>query len=369
MIQFPFIVMGVLGAISLGLVAELLSDDDDQTDEPADDQDDDPTETHLSDTNSGVVKLGDDRDILPVASGFAGHVDAGAGDDAITVQGGSAQEWTPITTGWPDVSSAMMTGPGNTWFEGPHSTAGVDTQPGLTVVTAGAGDDSVAATGDSLWIEGGDGADHIDASGMSGGVIIAGSGDTIIGSGIEGHELAIFGRGDDIVVRGGDHADHIRLRGDSTIDGGAGADTLVTGDGGTAEGGAGDDRIIGNFGTYDSVSTAQDRFDWHVGTGNDLLLGGDGNDMISFDNADTIAGGDGADQLVGFVDGTNGAALIEDFQKGSDQLTINLPGTLPDDFGNFSVDEMEGHDHRSGPRGGADRCDRPCRRLRAQPDG
>ncbi|MGZ0163791.1 MAG: hypothetical protein ACKVII_07730 [Planctomycetales bacterium] len=183
-------------------------------------------------------------------------------------------------------------------------------------------------------INGGDGQDTIDVSGVTDGFIgftidggndadaislplapvaatgtsinansaFGGSGDDTITGGL-GDELIDGGEGSDSIV-GNEGADTLLGQGgDDTIEGGAGADSIDghagndvlngNGDEDTLNGGAGEDRLVGG-GSSDTL---------YGGAGNDVAIGNSGNDLlVGHSGSDTLDAGDGNDRLVGGLD-------------------------------------------------------------------
>lgn len=165
-------------------------------------------------------------------------------------------------------------------------------------------------------VQGGDGADIINASaaadrvrGLGGDDAIAGGGgnDTIFGEGGndiilgEGGNDTIYGGIGDDLIYGGDGNDVLGGEaGNDVLNGGAGNDTIfgdagndiLYGEGGndTLVGGAGDDYLFGDAGN-DTLAG---------GAGDDTMLGGDGDDLLTGGaGADTIYGEAGNDTLSG----------------------------------------------------------------------
>jgi Ca2+-binding RTX toxin-like protein len=155
----------------------------------------------------------------------------------------------------------------------------------------------------SIFVDGGDGADTIDLSGvttadfdgLSDGNVTVGGGkgnDTITGSEFDdllqggfGNDEMNGGLGDDTLLGG---------KGTDTLNGGGGNDLLRGGTGvdlapDVMNGDSGNDTLVGGWGA-DTMNG---------GTGDDQLNGGKGNDrLVGGDGADTLVGGQGADLLV-----------------------------------------------------------------------
>ncbi|MEM8838405.1 MAG: hypothetical protein AAGE89_09955, partial [Pseudomonadota bacterium] len=165
-------------------------------------------------------------------------------------------------------------------------------------------------------VDGGDGNDTIDASGLQDGVFQSGNdgNDTLIGG--AGADTQRGGEGDDSLT-GGDGNDNQRGgSGNDTINGDAGDDVLI-GEGGNdiLNGGEGNDRLDG-------------------GDGADELRGGAGNDTFYVDAADTVIdGGDGDDRVVVFRTSDDffidqAATSIERVDGGDGNDTIDASGLL-----------------------------------------
>ena len=174
------------------------------------------------------------------------------------------------------------------------------------------GDGSGDGLADFVIINGSAGADNVTiAPGGTGGVTVSGLTATVTITGQEAanDQLAVNGLdGDDRIDASGLPADRIAL----TLDGGAGDDLLL--------GGAGSDTILGGGG--------DDFID--AGAGDDLVNGGDGDDVVSGGAGDDVlAGGAGADALDGgpghdVLDGGPG----DDLGSGG-EVMIDVENTLP----------------------------------------
>lgn len=169
-----------------------------------------------------------------------------------------------------------------------------------TIINTGAGNDVVTISdlhfigSMRVVVEGGVGADFIDARGaMFGSVrleVFGGAGNDTIGGGRGGERL--FGGDGDDVIRGRSGAD--------TISGDAGADLIF---GGAADdsinGGSDDDTIFGNNGN-DRLDGGIDSDQIDGGNGDDTLLGNLGDDQLNgMEGDDLLNGGSGMDMMFG----------------------------------------------------------------------
>ena len=184
-----------------------------------------------------------------------------------------------------------------------HGDSGADTilgEAGNDYADGGAGNDSLdGGAGDNLLF--GSGGDDTIAGGDGRGRLFGGEGkDSILGGasgdmlrGEAGDDTILAGGGNDD-VNGGDGNDLLDAgSGNNVLDGAAGRDTLI--------GGAGDDMLFGSAG--------DDRLDGGT-AGWDRLWGGDGNDTIAgLGNGATIWGEGGDDLILTRASGGGGAWL------------------------------------------------------------
>ena len=183
-------------------------------------------------------------------------------------------------------------------------------------------------------VNGGDDANLIDLSGVTGSifnnpalrlVVNAGNGaDTLLGSSDLADSLN-GGDGDDSIVGNGGNDTLLGGNGNDSIAGGLGNDSIDAGDGrDTVDGNAGDDTILAGNGQdsvdgsagNDSISGDDGADTLNGGNGNDTLNGMAGTDSIDGQNGnDSILGGSGNDTLLGgsgtdTVDGQSGNDLV-----------------------------------------------------------
>lgn len=208
-----------------------------------------------------------------------------------------------------------------------------------TFVT-GAGDDTVATTGDNrnVFTEGGN--DTIRAIGNGNNLAGGDNDDTIETTGGK-----VFGGDGNDTIRAGDHdSPFFRDRPEHKTDiyGGGGDDTIVGSDQGeTIIGGRGNDEIEARGGD-DAVAGNADNDEIYGGDGNDRLYGSGGNDYIDGqDGDDLIGGGEGKDTLYGLdgrdiITGDGGNDYLEggtgndDVNGGADNDVVS--GGRDDDF-------------------------------------
>lgn len=189
-----------------------------------------------------------------------------------------------------------------------------------------AGDDAVRLSGQSDWINSGDGVDEVRGRAGADTIYGGNGGDTLFGN--NGHDRVYGNAGNDRLV------------------GGDGNDRLF--------GGVGNDDLDGNQGN-DILRGANGRDHLSGGGGNDSLFGGAGNDQV-FGNggADTLIGGGGSDTLNGgngadvFVfAGQFGHDVIADFQISGRSERIDLSGvasiTSFEDLSENHLGKKNGH--------------------------
>ncbi len=235
----------------------------------------------------------------------------------------------------------------------------------VTNIDTGAGNDQVTVRSGFADITTGDGADTVDASGLQGGIIRAGSGDLIFGSDVATDPNAFYANTavgaelhDDVDYRGGAADEYIAAFGDgATVDGGPGDDVILNFDGAaTLSGGAGDDLIDAHAFAEEYDQNSIQRF--NTGDGHaDMVDGGDGNDRIFVDGGDTVTGGSGSDQIeAAFHFGTGSEpVIITDFQPSEDQIFLNISDFVPpsgdtndgpmDPSGHVTIMEGDGDSH------------------------
>ena len=230
---------------------------------------------------------------IPFADVGSIRIDAGAGDDLITL--------TPAAP-----ASELIGGDGDDTIVGGLSD---DT------IQGGGGQDSLDGSGGNDRIDAGDGDDYVmggtnveydeptlAAGGFDEDTITGGAGDDTLSGGLDGN-LIFGGDGDDLINGSGSR---------DTLDGGRGNDRLRGfGNADSLDGGAGDDTLEGDARTAEfpvrggdfgeEVLTERERelIDGGLDDG-DLLDGGDGDDVLfgRFDD-DVLRGGNGADSLFG----------------------------------------------------------------------
>ncbi|MEM9320621.1 MAG: nidogen-like domain-containing protein, partial [Pseudomonadota bacterium] len=237
-------------------------------------------------------------------------IDGGAGDDTIFDGDTASADWIDGGTGNDSITvsgrDTVYGGEGDDTVTLKWSNFGVNHAYGEE------GDDSLAGTNGSQYLDGGDGNDTL-TGGSDGGTQDA---DTLIG-----------GAGDDSISSGFTNAAQATWLGD-VLQGGTGNDTL--------EGGAARDSIEG--GADDDVITG--------GGGDDTIAGGSGDDQISGgDDADTfvIEDGFGNDTIIGGEGGTD--ADILDLSALTTGVTVTYTGaeagTITDGTDTLVFSEIE----------------------------
>jgi hypothetical protein len=235
------------------------------------------------------------------------HVEAGAGNDAVTTTSVSVPVFARGGTG----SDTITTGGGNDSVYG---------QAGNDVVTTGAGSDFVDCGPGDDRASGGEGDDNL--AGLDGNDRLDGG---------SGHDSLGGGSGNDTLLGGAGNDNCTGHTGDDRIEGYVGNDSLDGGAGGDSIFGSnGDDRIIGGDG-HDSLRGENGNDTVIGGAGHDRLDGGDGADNLSGNAGnDTLRGGAAADGLFG-ADGNDdldGGAALDSMSggAGTDALRADRAG-------------------------------------------
>ena len=280
----------------------------------------DGQDTILGDAGNDILNGGGDNDTVSGSAG-ADTIDGGAGDDVLNGNGGSGD----ILTGGAG-NDTLDGGDGDDRVSETADTNFVLTDSSLT--SAATGTDSLTSIEGGI-LNGGAGANLIDASAFTGTSTLNGAGgdDILLASaqasvltGGAGNDSLTGGAQNDIITGGTEN---------DTINGGAGDDSLSGGDnddlinGGlgadTISGDGGNDRLIGesNADVTAAVTTMA-----ALNTDNsDSIDGGSGNDTIAGGlGADTVNGGDGLD----IIDVASGG----DTTTGLDSVITSLGGDL-----------------------------------------
>ncbi|WP_192985252.1 peroxidase family protein [Pseudomonas sp. EggHat1] len=181
------------------------------------------------------------------------------------------------------------------------------------------------------------------------------SGDPLLPEVIRGPNFLQY-NGDEHVVLGGTDGNDTLIGsiGDDTLWGDAGNDRLEGGFGNDLHmGGAGDD-IITDMGGDDIIRAGEGNDVIHTGNGFDLVMAGHGKDfVISGEDGTEIFGGPGDD----FILGTRGNEA-QFGNEGNDWLELGGPdGNGGDNFSEFGLDDVIGHDVFIGEFGIIDRMD------------
>lgn len=261
----------------------------------------------------GITLPGTDTDagrIYEIASGGLSRVNAGAGDDTIrgtadgSFFGGTGNDVFEIETG---ANSMLDGGSGNDVMTIDQSTN--------STIRGGAGNDYFDVTGELITLRGGEGNDTVSGALLTSSVYGEGGDDLL---------RVAAGPSDPVYVYGGDGTDTLDGSGSENIvlEGGAGDDLIVTDGAGSfgtgyaliARGGAGDDTLSH---TVDVLPPLVFPYDQPA-----RLTGGAGADTFSINLA--IGKGTFEPSVDDPAVFTTSAGLLEDFERGTDSLTIDL---------------------------------------------
>ncbi|WP_203075449.1 calcium-binding protein [Falsiroseomonas ponticola] len=284
---------------------------------------------------------GDGDDVIDALGHAVGRVDAGAGDDTVTlraavpagvvIRGGTGTDRLIVYgDALPSLASARISG-----FEALQSNGSL-TRIQLTAAQLDSfslieSADIQTTTGGTIDLRGASFVSNVE-------IYLANASTSLDLTGSTGAVLIYGGAGNDLLtigsvgtrIRGGDGAD--------TIQGGLGRDTLYgQGDNDLLTGAGGRDSLFGGAGA-DTVDGGDDDDllygDSGEGTGNDSLSGGAGDDgLLGEGGADTLDGGAGSDELSGgagadifvLAAGEEGEDIIADFtREDGDRIALSL---------------------------------------------
>lgn len=305
-----FGLLGLLGALFAGVVAEAFTPNPD-TSETDSDAPDDSSEAQDEDS-----QLGNIFSMLNSASAPSGDDQE---DDAFV---GSSDDQPASTE--------------PLWLEGDDLNNILAGQAGDDSLFGGAGDDMIAGNAGNDSLSGGDGRDGLNGGAGDDSLYGFDDDDTLHGD--DGNDLLIGGAGNDRLEA---------CAGDDTLYGGDGNDVLIAGGGNDQmSGDAGDDAMIGcddndkMFG-----GTGSDTLDGWAGDDTlwgqddlsddhevDFLNGSAGDDLLHLGSGDYGNGGDGADIFQLHNYGPDDAATqITDFNAADDRLIVLYdPAVHPD---------------------------------------
>lgn len=258
-----------------------------------------------------VIHGGDGNDLLTALDADTGDIrvrmEGGAGND--TLIGGQGGDTLVGDAG----TDRIRGGDGNDQLEGGIGADSINGENGNDTLLGG--DTSDTLIGDGADTLNGDAGDDSLRGGLGGDALNGGAGNDIANGG-DGDDTASGGDGNDSLL-GSTGLDSLAGdAGDDTVDGGRNNDTL--------DGGDGNDKIRGDHGN-DSITGGLGEDTVNGGDGDDTIIGGDGNDLLGgFDGDDlisgaagndTISGGDGDDTLLG---GSGSDVALGD--QGDDQV-------------------------------------------------
>ena len=278
------------------------SDDDDENPDP-------PTPEPSSHGTPG-------DDSLTIGLNEVGNRSGWAGDDTITAEGLSRDDphFQDISQDKPDdvLDSFFREGPA-----GQHSSQNL---------YGNAGNDTLIASGNGVFANGGAGQDLLDFSNSDQGIGVIGAGDTLLGSTQEGSVLHVFSQNGGLFQGDAENAIAIAEGNGATLDGGAGNDVLMNLDGqATLIGGAGDDTLQADINSDAFQGSHATRLSWHTDDNIDVLDGGAGNDVLTLSQGDIATLGSGADHATisdSAAHDDDHAAVITDFDPAEDTLRI-----------------------------------------------
>lgn len=283
----------------------------------------DDTITLIGDLGS-TVSGGTGNDSFVVTGGHGTRLEGGAGDDraTITLDASGPTVSTIGATATGGLAGSLATGDG-------VSFAGIE----HLVAQLGTGRDRAAVTGAAL-IEGRtvalDGGAGIDALVLDFSAAVRGFTTELASDGALRAAGGIFRGFETIDLIGSGLADTlVGGPGGGTIDGGAGNDLLRGGIGSdTLRGGTGNDRLEGGAGN-DALDGGLGADSLFGGLGADRLDGGAGDDWLEGGpGADVLTGGAGRDSFVVAAGVAGGADTISDFAPGIDRLVLIGAGAI-----------------------------------------
>lgn len=300
--------LGLMGALFAGVVAEAFSSDPrDSTEDPQPDdapEDADPAESQL-DNIFGMLSASppltegpDDGDAAASEPAAAPPEDLWlTGDEANNILSGEGGGDSLSGNGGDD----MLCGhDGNDSLDGGDGRDGLNGGTGDDTLLGQAGDDTLHGDFGNDSLVGGEGNDRLEAC--------------------EGDDTLYGGAGNDVLIAGGGNDLMHGDGGDDALVGGTENDLLYGGTGSdTLDGGAGNDELWGQDDRGDDQTL-------------DFLNGGAGDDMLHLGAGDYGNGGDGADSFA-LQDIAPGDALpqIVDFNAADDHLIVFYDATLHPD--------------------------------------
>ena len=301
--------LGLLGALFAGVVADSImriGTDTDETDDLPDEAspDDEPVETQSIFSMFGPVEGG-----------------AVSSDAATAEASDTADDGMPMSDDLPDAPDTDMTLWGSAGANNLNGNGGNDSISGV------AGDDFLGGRGGDDLLDGGEGEDYL-YGGAGADTLLGGAGADVLHAeagndalnggdgadalyGHEGDDALIGGDGSDSLLGGNGFDSLIGGSGDDALDGGYGRDLLAGGNGSDVlDGGEGSDTLWGQWPDEADAET-------------DFLNGGGGDDLLMLGAGDYGNGGGGAD-VFGLLDiGPDDPPMqITDFNPAEDALVV-----------------------------------------------
>ena len=277
----------------------------------------DDTVTLTGDLGS-TVSGGTGNDSFVVNGGHGTRLEGGAGEDRATItldtSGRTVSTIGATATG--GLAGTLATGDGVSFAGIEHFVAQLGTGSDRATVTGAA-----LVDGRTVTLDGGAGSDALvlDFSAALRGVTTDAGSDGVLrvaGGTFRGFEtIDLIGSGAADTLVGG--------AGGGTLDGGGGNDLLRGGNGpDTLRGGTGDDRLEGGAGN-DALEGGLGADSLFGGLGADRLDGGAGDDWLEGGaGADVLTGGTGRDSFAVAAGAVGGADIISDFTDGTDRLVL-----------------------------------------------
>ena len=325
--------LGLVGLFAAFAIGGLFhADDNEEPDEPTPETPDTPSHGTAG------------NDLLSLGQNEIGNRSGWAGDDTITAAGVSRDD-----PHFNDISQNSSDDVLSNFFA-----QGQFVHPNIQNVYGNADNDTIFASGNGVFANGGDGQDLLDFSNADQGIGVIGAGDTMLGTTQEGSVLHVLSQNGGLFYGGAEQAIAVANGFGATLDGGAGNDALMNLDGqATLIGGAGDDTLQADINSDQFQGSQANRLSWLTDNNFDVLDGGVGNDVLTLSQGDIATLGSGADHATisdSAAHADDQAAVITDFNPAEDTLRIvagDANGHTDHDglVGQVSTQEVDGNTH------------------------